>query len=358
MTLYRSSRFHREELILNHEIRIFVERYPTLIKENHHMSALRKALVFIGMLIALTVVGNAQQSDLSGQLSKIIGANANNYLEPLASGLGAGLNSGFYHSADLHSVLGFDIGVKMSLAMISDAHKTFDFVLPDQITIGPLTYRAGIDYAKNVPNSPTFAGGSGIPVKSTGLNNGTVIFTTPSGFNYTRLPMFAPQAAIGLPFGIEVIGRFLPSTNLGDAGKVNFVGFGLRYDIDQYIPFCPVDIAVHFMTQKVTIDDKSGNKVMSLSGTAFGAEVSKSLILFTLYTGVQFENSNLSVESYQYTDPSTGVTAQVNGFSLTGVDKTRFLVGFRVLLAVINLHADYSFSKYPVLTAGVGITFR
>jgi hypothetical protein len=52
------------------------------------------------------------------------------------------------------------------------------------------------------------------------------------------------------------------------------------------------------------------------------------------------------------------LTAQVNGFSIDGANKTRFLAGIRLLLAVINLHADYSFSKYPVATAGVGITFR
>jgi hypothetical protein len=308
--------------------------------------------------LAVTSVGLAQ-NDLSAQLSKIIGANANNYLEPLASGLGAGLNSGIYHSADLHSVLGFDIGLKVGFATIPTEHKTFDFVMPDQVKFGTLTYNAGTDYDKIIHGSPTFAGATnGVAVKLKTAPVGTTIFTTPQGYDYSRLPLFAPQAAIGLPFGIEVIGRFLPSTNIGDAGKVNFIGFGLRYDIDQFIPFCPVDIAAHFMTQKVTIEDKGGNKIMSLSGTAFGAEVSKSLIFLTLYTGVQFENSKLSVEPYNYTDPSTSVSAQINGFSITGADKTRFLVGVRMLLAVINIHADYSISKYPVLTAGVGITFR
>jgi len=326
------------------------------------MNIIRTTILIIGISLAITSVGLAQ-NDLSGQLSKIIGANANNYLEPLASGLGAGLNSGIYHSADLHSVLGFDIGVKVGLAMIASEHKTFDFVLPNQIKFGPNTFIAGTDYDQIVTGSPTFAGattGKPVVVKSTSpqvLLRGQNIFNTPAGFDYSRLPLFAPQAAIGLPFGIEVIGRFLPSTNIGDAGKVSFIGFGLRYDIDQYIPFCPVDIAVHFMTQKVTIEDKSGTKIMSLNGTAFGAEVSKSLIFLTLYSGLQFESSKLSVEPYT-PDPSTGVSGQINGFSVTGADKTRFLVGVRMLLAVINIHADYSLSKYPVLTAGVGITFR
>jgi len=327
------------------------------------MTTIRATLLVLAISLTVASVTVAQQNDLSGQLSKIVGANANNYLEPLASGLGAGLNSGIFHSADLHSVLGFDIGVKLGIVSIADEHKTFDFVLPDQIKVGPNTFVAGVDYDKVVSGSPTFAGsktGKPVVVKSTSpqiLLRGQTIFTTPAGFDFPTLGMISPQAAIGLPFGIEVIGRFLPSTSLGDAGKVNTAGFGLRYDIDQYIPFCPVDIAVHFMTQKVTVDDKSGNKLMSLGGTAFGAEVSKSLIFITLYTGLQFESSKLSVENYSYTDPS-GISAQINGFSVNGADKTRFLVGLRMLLAVINIHADYSLSKYPVLTAGVGISFR
>jgi hypothetical protein len=317
------------------------------------MNLMRTTILTICISIAITSVGIAQ-NDLSTQLTKIIGANANNYLEPLASGLGAGLNSGIFHSADLHSVLGFDIGVKLAIVSIADEHKTFDFVMPDQITVGPKTYVAGSDYPKTISGSPTFAGaktGKAVVV------GGQTIFTTPAGFDFPRLGMISPQAAIGLPFGIEVIGRFLPSTSLGDAGKVNSAGFGLRYDIDQFIPFCPIDIAVHFMTQKVTVDDKGGNKLMSLGGTAFGAEVSKSLIFITLYTGIQFESSNLSVANYNYTDPS-GIKSQINGFSIDGADKTRFLVGLRMLLAVVNIHADYSVSKYPVLTAGVGISFR
>jgi hypothetical protein len=323
------------------------------------MKIFRAPILALGMMLLISTASYSQQNDFTAQLSKMLNANAKGYLEPLASGLGAGLNSGFYHSADLHSVLGFDIGIKVGLAMVADEHKTFNFILPPSIKVGGNTYTAGVDYAQNVSDAPTFAGGAGKAVKLlTGPAAGQTIFTTPDGYDYSRIPMFAPQAAIGLPFGIEVIGRFLPSQNIGDAGKINMVGFGLRHDIDQYIPMFPINIAVHFMMQKVTINDKSDHTVMSLSGTAFGAEISKSLIIFTIYGGMQFESSSLKVENYNYTDPLTGLATQINGFSIDGANKTRFLAGVRFLIAVINIHADYSFSKYPVATAGVGITFR
>ncbi len=141
-------------------------------------------------------------------------------------------------------------------------------------------------------------------------------------------------------------------------GKMSFKGFGLRHSIDQYIPLCPVDISVHFMTQSLTLSDNNDNEVLSGSGTAYGVEVGKSFALLTLYGGFQFEKSKWDIDSYSYTDPGTGITAKLQGFSVEGKNKSRFHAGFRLLLLVINIHADYSFATQPVITAGVGVSFR
>jgi hypothetical protein len=168
-----------------------------------------------------------------------------------------------------------------------------------------------------------------------------------------------PQASIGLPLGLEVIGRFIPTVTLPeDAGKVNYFGFGIRHDLDQYIPLFPVDVAIHFMTQKLSLTDNADKKILSASGTAYGIEVSKSLVVLTLYGGYQLEKSTWDIEPYAFSDPETGTTVQLAGFSVEGKNKSRFHAGVRFLLLFINIHADYSFAKQPVLTAGVGISFR
>ncbi len=310
------------------------------------------------------------QDDLGKQLSKVAEQNAINYIAPFLSGLGADLNSGFYHSADLHDILGFDVGVKLSAALTVDEDKVFDLVLPDQIVYSGFTLRAGIDYDKVITGSPTALGettGKEVKVKSTsgfGPLRGQTIFTTPQGFNLKGVPLIVPQASVGLPLGIEVIGRFIPTVTIPPSsfgepvGKVNFIGFGLRHDIDQYIPLCPIDIAVHFMTQKLTISDNNDNKILSGSGTAYGVEVSKGLVLFTLYGGFQLEKSSWDLEPYKFSDPSTGTTVDVKGFSVEGKNKSRFHAGVRLLLLIVNIHADYSFASQPVITAGVGITLR
>lgn len=321
--------------------------------------------IVAGVCLVMATTSLQAQDDLGKQLSKVAGANAKNYLGSFLSGLGADLNSGFYHSADLHDVLGFDLGVKVGAVMVKDEDRIFDFEMPDQVTYSGFTLTAGTDYDKIIAGSPSVLGdkkGKEVRVKSTSSYiplRGQTLFTTPSGFDLSYLPLAAPQASIGLPLGLEVIGRFIPTVSLPeDAGKVNFVGFGIRHDIDQYIPLLPIDIAVHFMTQKLTISDNADKKLLTATGTAYGVEVSKSLALFTLYGGFQIEKSAWDIESYTFSDIESGTNIQVPGFSVEGANTSRFHAGIRLLLLFVNIHADYSFAKQPVLTAGVGISFR
>ena len=330
----------------------------------------RHRITLLACLTLFAMSAVVAQDDLGKQLSKVAGQNAVSYVSPLLSGFGADLNSGFYHSADLHEVLGFDIGLKVSAIMPTDGDKSFNFVLPDEISYNGLTLKAGTDYDKIIAGSPTALGeksGVDVKVKSTSPYipaRGQTIFTTPQGFGLKAVPLIVPQASVGLPLGFEVIGRFIPTMNIppsgfGDpVGKMNFLGFGLRHSIDQYIPLCPVDIAIHFMTQKLTLSDNNDNKILSGSGTAYGVEVSKSLAVLTLYGGFQLEKSKWEIESYKYDDPTTGASVQLQGFSVDGKNTSRFHAGIRLLLLIVNIHADYSFASQPVITAGVGITIR
>jgi hypothetical protein len=332
----------------------------------------RRFIAIAGFLLAFSA-GVYAQEDLSTQLSKVAGTNAANYLSPLLSAWGADLNSGFYHSADLHDVLGFDVGLKAGAVLVNDQDRVFDFVLPSQIIFKyqgvdfPLT--AGVDYDNVISGSPTAVGDRtgktvALKVKQTSSYiplRGQTIFslTTPGGFDMKYAPLLMPQAAIGLPFGLEVVGRFVPNITLANnVGKVNFIGFGLRHSLDQYIPMMPIDVAIHFMTQKLTFSDMNDNKIMGASGTAYGIEVSKSLVLFTLYGGYQIEKSSWTLEPYKYFDPATSVSITAPGFSVDGQNTSRFHAGVRVLLLIVNVHADYSFAKQPVVAVGVGVSFR
>jgi hypothetical protein len=329
-------------------------------------------LMLIAGCMALFLLTSMAQDDLGKQLSKVANQNAVSYLSPILAAWGADLNSGIYHSADLHDILGFDVGVKFGAVMVKGQDRAFDMVLPDKMTFTsnglPVTLTAGVDYDKVITGAPTVLGdlnGKPVIIKSTSPLvplRGQTIFTTPRGFDVKYASLLMPQAAVGLPFGLEVIGRFVPSmTLLDNAGKVNFIGFGIRHSIDQYIPLCPIDISIHFMTQKLNISDMNDQKIVGARGMAYGIEVSKSLALLTVYGGYQLEQSEWDVENYTL-DPSwaqmSGTPLQIAGFHVDGKTTSRFHAGIRLLLAVINVHADYSYAAQPVIAAGVGISFR
>ena len=313
-------------------------------------------VTILAMFLAIGFASlNAQ--DVGSQLRQLASDNAPSYVGPLMAGWGAGLNSGFYHSADLHSILGFDIQLKATFAGLSDGDKTYMFKTPANIPgfvqggTGANGYPAEVKASTVVgPKDPT-------DVKA---NNGTTLMTLPGGLNLPAAPLLMPQVSIGLPFGFEVMGRFIPTTKLGDAGKVNFFGFGIRHDIDQYIPLLPIDIAVHFVTQKFNYEDANGQKLISASATAFGVEASKNLLFLTVYGGFQIESSSWDVGPYDagFAVVGSPQTIHVNQFTIEGKNKSRVLLGVRLLLLFINVHADYSVASTPVATLGVGITLR
>jgi hypothetical protein len=344
------------------------------------MKPIKNYLLIVACVVAF-VSSLATTQDLRDQLTKVGTKNVQNYVTPIFNGWATDLNSGIYHSADLHGVLGFDVGLKFGIALITNEDKKYDFLTPDYINInsGTDTLFAGIDYDAAVPGVPTAVGDKDTkyyvrlirsatdPVKQAmydswvtthGSNN---LFQIPNGFNLPIVPLFMPQAALGLPFGLEVIIRFIPTISAGDAGKFNYMGFGIRYDLDQHIPMCPVDIAVHFMTQKMNFKSKSDKDVFEATGTAFGAEISKKILLLTLYGGFQIEKSSFklaSIDGKFVALDGTETLFTIPETTYEGKNKSRLTLGARLLLGVVNIHADYNIAKSPVITAGIGVSFR
>lgn len=336
------------------------------------MKSLRLGIALLSCVVVVGIqYGTAQ--DLSGQLGKLVGKNAVNYVKPIVQGWGADLNSGFYHSADLHDILGFDIQLKVSAARLSDEDKKYEFEMPSSISYEILpgvtrTFNAGEDYPARV-TVPTAVGDKNEVIIKTYNNSKTggerELFRHPGGYDIPISPLIVPQAAIGLPFGLEVMGRFIPTTTISsegtEIGKVNFLGFGVRHDIDQYIPVpLPVDLAVHFMTQKFNFKDASDNNLISANAMAYGLEASAKAAIFTLYGGFQLESSKFTIGPYTatYTEGTQTRTVRVDEFEIEGKNKSRFHAGLRLVLLIVNIHADYSFAETPVITVGAGITLR
>ncbi len=338
------------------------------------------------IIMMLLVVGyQLQAQDLQEQVKKLGRDAAIGYVSPILSGWGNDLNSAIYYSADLHDVLGFDIGVKVALSRFKDEDKVYQLTLPPVIgvkasTLGysvpgdpVINFVAGVDYDQVITANSAVGPKDNTPIRLKGNKTVSIpgygtttipinrtLLELPGGFDIGNIgvPLLMPQLGVGLPLGFEVMLRYVPTVSAGDAGKFNYIGFGVRYDVDQWLPVSPVDIAVHFMTQKMNFKSKSDNDIFSANATAFGAEVSKKLFILTLYGGFQIESSKLTFADFTGYDPITAQNIVYPGFEVEGSNKSRFTVGARLLLLLINVHVEYSIAKNPVLAAGVGISIR
>jgi hypothetical protein len=341
------------------------------------------------MCVVALVSNLATAQDLQQQIQQLGRDAAIGYVTPILAGWGNDLNSAIYYSADLHDILGFDVGVKVAMSRFQDADKTYSLVMPRHISVKAsqlgytvpggsdptLTFDAVTDYDLIVKANTAVGAKDGTPIKLKAQKQVTIpgygtatlpvaqtLATLPGGFDLGSLgvPLPMPQLNLGLPFGLEAMLRYIPTVSAGDAGKFNYMGFGLRYDIDQWLPAFPVDIAIHFMTQKMNFKSSDDADIFSAKATAYGVEVSKKLFILTIYGGFQIESSTLSLADYKYTgnDPLIPVGTKIQGFDVNGSNKSRFTVGARVLLLIVNVHAEYSIAKNPVIAIGAGISLR
>lgn len=320
---------------------------------------MRKPLVFFLLVVAwlaMPTAGHGQS--ISEVLSKIAGDNAKNYIQPAVDAFGANLNSGLYYTADVHGVLGFDIGLRAMVVFVPDDQLKFVAVLPDSV-VGPGGTKIASGYPRNHETATVWGGKGQEGVQST--NSSVPPFPFPGGVDLKTVPLAVPQLSVGLPLGTEILLRYLPTIKISESiGKLSFFGIGLRHDIDQYIPVpgFPIDISAQFVYQSFSVKDTADRNILDTKAISLGAQVSKTFAIATLYGGIAYENTAITIGPYQHADPSTGTTITINAFDVTAKNNFRFTVGAGIKLAIINLNIDYSLASTSVLSAGLSLGLR
>ncbi len=334
------------------------------------------------------------------------------YFTPAVNAFGANLNGGWYNTAKCHKLGGFDLTLTINTALIPDIDKTFnlgDFDLtgeynPDESFVptvaGEREVGTEISYIEEVDVPEV--GIQMIPLAS---------FDAPKGAGLGFLPAPMIQVGIGLIKETELIGRFLPTLKVGNGDyKVGMWGVGVKHSIKQWIPavnkipFFNLSFLGGYtkLTGNAAIEltpDQlgfAGTTVYDLTNGAFSWDdqnlklvsnaftaniiVSADLPIVTFYGGLGFATTktNLSVTGYyplptiqlnssedHYLEPVVNESSVVKDpvdieikNSDGGTTKPRFNIGVRLKLAVITLHADYIYSKYSVVTGGLGISIR
>jgi hypothetical protein len=322
------------------------------------------------------------------------------YLRPFANALGANINGGWYNTAKVHQFGGFDITFTASVAFVPDEHKTYDL---SQLTLAAL-------YDHNIAN--TVAGGKDIGPELRyeqdieGILVPLLQYDHPSGTGVDFIPSPMINAAVGLPKGFEIMGRYMPTIKIGNTAKAGIWGVGFKHDVKQWIPLLtriPVlnlsvmygytnikvnteldNITPEMMgatdltTDNVSFDNQNFDVVTQ--GHTASALVSANLPVVCFYggVGVSITQTNLKLNGYYPVptivtrpgDPNFGETVVGNDQAEKdpididiknqdgGTTKPRLNAGIRFKFAVITLHVDYTWANYSVATVGLGVNIR
>ncbi len=325
---------------------------------------MNKLKLFLSVAFIATSVqlfGQAQIVDFLKAGQTDANALSQAYLLPYGEMLGVNLNSGWYNTAKVHKIGGFDITISASYAMAPSSKKSFD-----PSSLGLTTVEAA-----NSGMAPTMAGDKNSSMAFNEINTGMeVINMKGSGADAFISPMI--QGAVGLPFHTEIMGRFMPKVSYGDYGDAGLWGIGLKHSIKDYIPFVKrlPFLQASVLAAYTDFDAKLGVSNDGLSSdigtgsgdleTSAGAFTTRLLIgvnvpVVSFYTGLGYgtTTSNFDVigefSGYDTSNP-IALEYKTNGFD--------FNAGMRIRLAIFSLHADYTVGEYSVITAGVGINFR
>ncbi|MBI1932167.1 MAG: hypothetical protein HYS24_06490 [Ignavibacteriales bacterium] len=282
--------------------------------------------IFLLLFIIFTIQLNAQFEDRINELSEDL---QKGYTTPLATWTGTYLNSGGYFTAGVSKTFGFKLSLVGMMIMIPEDQRTF------KLSDGTET--------------ATFFGEKGAAVPET---EGYLVY--PPGVNQTSVPAAIPQVAFSL-LGTELMARFVPETVIEDV-SIDLLGGAVKHSISQYIPLCPVDIAVQAMYNKLSIG--SPDLDISTTNFAINAHVSKSFGLAILYGGLQYEKTTMDIE-YTFTgDELEGVfendKLKVN---LEGENHVRLTLGAALKLAVFVLNADANIGSQTAFVAGLNFVF-
>lgn len=296
------------------------------------------------------------------------------YLTPALNGFGYGINNGWYNTAKAHKTLGFDLTVTVSAVTVPSSKEFFTFRNSDYKNIrlasgetaqlpsvmGPNVEGPELEILEDGegPNRQVLA--SFRSIQGLGLKDEI-------GINAVPAPM--AQLGIGIAKNTDLKLRYIPRIDLGGDGDIGLFGIGVMHDVKQWIPgikLLPFDLSALVGYTKLTANyDLEGNIAgenqkgeFSATGVTFQGIISKQFSVLTLYGALGYNSTNTNAKikgTYKLEDYSTLEDPVDLSF---GEGSMMLTAGFRLKLAILTLHADYTLNKYPVITAGIGFSVR
>tara|TARA_B100000700_G_scaffold35505_1_gene34491 strand:- start:124 stop:1095 length:972 start_codon:yes stop_codon:yes gene_type:complete len=322
-----------------------------------------KKLLLLSCLIYISQISQSQtaiDANDIGAGKSLIEA----YFSPFGNALGASLNNGWYNTAKPHKLGGFDLTFTLNTVLINNEYKSFDVKDVINGTNFSLTNNGDQE-------TPTFLGsGSGIDLNYLDENGITQEFRLPAGISAVgAIPLPMLQGGVGLIKGTEIDIRYIPLTEIGKVGEINMFGIGFKHDILQWIPLAsvlPISVSIQGGHTSVNTGIKIQEQDVELKVRAntFNLLVSKKILMLTGYAGVGYNSSTTTFtvnEKYSIGTGGNSITFDAESLSELKFETEndfRMNLGLRFQLAILAIQANYTLSKYPVATVGVGISIR
>ena len=289
-------------------------------------------LCAVGFLVLLLPSRSASQTAVESALAAYGEENVKGYMQPFADLFGANLNSGYYRTAAVPVAgLHFEFDIIVMGAVVGDAEKKFNATAPAGFT--PATFESATIFGekgKEVTDSPTrltYRGADGV-------------------FNTTMMPMATPQIKVGSLYGTEFLGRFGYVPALGDNFESTTLwAIGARHNLNQWFGTLPLDLSA-----AVYYSSLSTGELMKFNGLMVGAQASKEFGILTVYGGLGYQSSTLTLK-YDSTVPSAPGNVEIK---LDGKNNFAFTAGAGLSFGIFKIFADINVGSVTNLSGGIG----
>lgn len=335
---------------------------------------MKKSILLTVLFFLLTFTAKAQieyifaaQDDAS--------AYVEHYLNPVINGLMYDLSNGWYSRAKAHEKFGFDFSFTASVAMIPSDEQYFQFIASDynNLTIG-----------SGSSELPTIAGSETATELEINVEDNLFSIDALDGhgdkwlkefFIPIAIPTPMIQAGIGLPLNTDLKIRFFPNTER-EGIAFNLLGIGIKHELSQYFQkgdknlftlsglaaFTKVNVT--YTPDNIEIPGNDQALTMSFNTYTAQAIAGVNLKIVNFYAGFGYVggSTDLGVKGTYEFDLDDNSTVDVTvtdpidlNFTMSGFKTT---LGTRFNLGPVKIFGDYTFQKYPSITAGVAFSLR
>lgn len=296
------------------------------------------------------------------------------YLAPLVLGLSHGMCSGWYNTAATHHPLGFDLTVTASSVFVPSSATRFN---PD-----PTIYsHIRVAESEGLPTAIGPSAGTEARFNYTDQSTGQQIEAVKQiegiglmdRFGYNMIPAPIVQLGFGTFWNTDIIVRYMPEMQFGDFSTSVF-GLGIKHDVVQWIPALqrlPLDMAVlaafggfdNQMDMDTGMAGAGQEAIFDVNGWTIQGICSKEFSAVTLYGALGYGSVTSTMQMrgvYALEGEEGEIAVEVRDpMSICYKDGAiRATAGFRMKLALLTIHADYTIQRYHMLNVGIGFSFR